>query len=271
VSQQTPEKLQRRAKRKAKSASWFRRIVESRLDRWFDAGKLTIPGVEGNVPDFARAVHDALRVELAPWVLGTKDIPSLRHANEHLMHARGRLSMAKVLLAMSLFADYRTMNLAVPYQDEHTGLWYWAGRSIQKIADAAGVSYWACKRRVDWIVKKGLMSRFEQAGTDFKGEKYGRPSIRNLLEATLWKSIGQRTAAAVKAAGRAAYQKWKDAQDKIQPVVDAVKLAAQKAAAANTRTKELANPRSRSPQIGQAIQDLLMGVRPSYLRKPAPS
>lgn len=273
MSQQTREKLRRRAKRKWKSARWVRRIIEARLEKWFDAGKLTIPGVTSALASHVRTVYDALRYELAPWVLGTKDIPSLRHhGNDRLMHAVGRLSMAKVLLAMAQYNDYRTNNIAVPYQDEHTGQWYWAGRSIQVIADAAGVSYWACKRRIDWIVKKDLMSRFQQAGTDAEGEKYGRPSIRNIKDATLWKSIGQRTAAAVKAAGTTSYRLWMEAQERVRPVVDALKLVREKAAAAAAnRGDNLTRPHWRPPGIAEQIQDLLKGLRPSYLPKPAPS
>jgi hypothetical protein len=269
MSQKRAAMVHRRDKRKA--AKRFQEIVQKRRDKWFDTGKLKIPGVEWESKDFVRRVYDSLDVELAGWVLGTKDIPSLRHTkNDRLMHARGRLSMAKVLKAISLFVDYRTVNIAVPYQDPHTGLWYWAGRSIKVIADAAGVGYWACKRRIDWIVKKGLMSRFPQAG-ELNGEKYGRPSIRNLIQGTLWKSIGPQTAAAVTAAQGAAYQLWKDAQENIKPVIDAVKLAREKAASALDRAKDLPRTRSRSREIGRIMQQLLGGMAPDYLQKPAPS
>ena len=260
--------VHRRDKRKA---TRFQQMVQARLDRWFDGGKLKIPGVTWEPKGFVRRVKYALDEELIPWVLGTKDIPSLRHTkNDRLMHARGRFSTFKVFKAMSDFFDYRTMILAVPYQDPHTGRWYWAGRSIREIADAAGVGYWACKRRIDWIVKKGLMSRFPQAG-ELDGVKYGRPSIRNLIEGTLWKSIGPKTAAAVTAAQGAAYQLWKDAQDKIKPVIDAVKLAAAKAAAAGERADGLRRPRSKAREIGRVMQLILKGMTPEYLEKPAPS
>jgi hypothetical protein len=272
VSQRTPEKLRRRARRKAKSARWFRRIVQERLEKWLPEGKLEIVGVAWELAPHVRRVYDALRVDLAPWVLGTKDIPALRHpGHDRLMHALGRLSMAKVLLAMSLFADYRSNIIGVPYQDEHTGQWHWAGRSIEVIAKAAGVSYWACKRRVDWIVKRDLMSRFQQAGTDFDGEKYGRPSIRSIKDATLWKAIGERTAQAVKFAASTSYRLWMEAQERVRPVVEALKRVRQQAAAAmDARAENLRRPRSRPVGIGEAIQQLLAGLRPSYLPKPAP-
>jgi hypothetical protein len=259
--------VHRRDKRKA---TRFQQIVQERREKWLDGGKLKIPGVKWESKEFVRKVDDALDFELADWVLGIKDIPSLRHSNGRMMHARGRASTLKVFKAMSYFFDYRTMILGVPYQDEHTGLWYWAGRSIQVIAKAAGVGYWACKRRIDWIVKKGLMSRCPQAG-ELEGEKYGRPSIRNLLDGTLWKSIGPKTAAAVTAAQKAAYQLWQDAQEKIKPVIDAVKLAAEKAAAAVDRATNLRRPRSKAREIGRIMQLMLKGMTPDYLEKPAPS
>ncbi|MGH8562736.1 MAG: hypothetical protein ACREXW_01095 [Gammaproteobacteria bacterium] len=269
MSQQSPEKVARRAKRKEKSAAWLARMQAWAEER-FDAGNLTIPGVPWRQIAYVEAVYDAARSELEQWVIGKTDIPCLRHYGGRLMHAVGRLSMARVILAMIQVNDYRTDTIAVPYQDQHSGLWYFGGRSIKKIAEFAGVSYWACKRRIDWIVKQGLMNRIEQCGRDLKGEKYGRPSIRKITDGTLWKAIGKRTAHAFKSAARQAYSKWKDEQEEIRLVIDAAKVAAQKAAAAVGRAAHLTNTRSRGAHIGAAIQALLAGMRPDY-KKRAPS
>ena len=51
LSQQSPEKDKRRAKRKAKSAAWHERM-HAWAKNWFDPGSLTIPG--GNGPQFEK-------------------------------------------------------------------------------------------------------------------------------------------------------------------------------------------------------------------------
>ena len=51
LSQQSPEKDKRRAKRKAKSAAWHERM-HAWAKNWFDPGSITIPG--GNGPQFEK-------------------------------------------------------------------------------------------------------------------------------------------------------------------------------------------------------------------------
>jgi hypothetical protein len=217
-------------------------------------GRLTIPGVHWKPAPFVQKAFDALRDDLEPWVNGESDIPVLRHvANDRLMHAQGRVSMAKTLLAISLLKDYRTSNVGTPWQDKKTKQWYWLGRSIKFIADVAGISYWACKRRIDWLVKRGGMSRHQQAGTDDQGVQYGRPSIRNVFS-DFFQCIGEKTWKAVKAAQETAYQIYKEGLEVVESIAETSERLAQRATTVAAQGTQ--KVRSRTLQIGQLIREL---------------
>lgn len=124
--------------------------------------------------------------------------------------------------------DYRTHNVGTPYLEPRTGQCYWYGRSIQRIAEAAGISYWACKRCIQGIAGRGAMTLFDMAGTDEQGETYGRPSLRN-INPDLFQCIGQKTWKAFKTAGKAASQLWKDAQETAQAALEAGQRLKEKA------------------------------------------
>ena len=202
--------------------------VERWRQNWFSEGRLRIPGVEWEPPEHVLAVYKGLHDDTEGWVLGTKDIPALRHVeNDRQMHAVGRRSVAKTLLAICLLMDYRTDNIGTPYLDPATGQLFWFGRSIQTIAQVAGISYWACKRAIQGIVNRGAMSRFEQAGTDADGRVYGRPSVRNINE-DLFQCIGQKTWTAFKAARKTASNLWKEAQQAVQATLEAAQRLKEK-------------------------------------------
>ncbi|MGH8524343.1 MAG: hypothetical protein ACREXY_09030 [Gammaproteobacteria bacterium] len=197
------------------------RVAERRRREWFANGKISIPGVTWELPDHVRGVCEAVQHDLGDWALGLKDIPALRHVkNDRLMHAVGRKSMSKVLLALTPLTDYRTQNVGTPYLDPGAGQCYWGGRSIQYIANVAGVSYWAAKRCLQGLVGRGAMTLFEQAGTNEQGVIYGRPSVRNLALDIL-KCIGNKTWKAVQRARQIATDDWKEAHEAVQGAIEA--------------------------------------------------
>lgn len=249
-----------------------RRQQREGAERWMGGARLSIPGVPADLdwdepPPYVHECHEALLDALEPWVLGIIDIPILRRlVTDRLMHLWGRLSMAKTLLAINRLMDFRTCNLGTPIEEKNGEL-HWLGRPISFIAKVAGISYYACKDRIDDIVEHCGMSRHQQTGNN-QGKPYGRPSVRHMFSDFL-ESLGDKVAEVVKAAQATAYRIWKEAHEVVKPSVDAAKKVGQRVAAAAATAAEKVKTRSRSPEVSALLYAFLEKMRPGY-RRPNP-
>ena len=241
-------------------------------ERWMGP-RLSIPGVPADLdwdepPPYVHECHDALEDALEPWVRGLKDIPVLRRIlTDRQMHLRGRVSMAKTLLAINRLMDHRTCNLGTPIESKD-GQLHWLGRPISFIATVAGIGYYACRDRIDDIVKDSGMSRQQQTGTDAQGQKYGRPSVRCMFEDFL-QSLGNKVGEVVSAARKTASRVWREAHEVLDPQVEATKKVAKRIGAAAATAAEKVKTRSRSPEMSALLYGMLQKMLPGY-RKPKP-
>lgn len=241
-------------------------------ERWMGGARLRIPGVPPELetrwkepPPYIYECHEALVDVLEPWVYGRIDIPVLRRLSERMMHLRGRVSMAKTLLALNRLVDFRTCNVGTPIQEKNGEL-HWLGRPIRFIAEVGGIGYYACKDRIDDLVKHFGISRHRQAGTDDQGEQYGRPSIRHIFD-ELFQALGGKVWEKVSKARDMASQAWRQAREVLDPVVEATNKLAEKVAAAGTKTARMA--KRRSPEVSALLYGMLEKMLPGY-RKPKP-
>lgn len=239
-------------------------------ERWM-GGRLSIPGIPADLdwdapPPYVHECHKALRDTLELWVKGLIDIPVLRRIlTDRQMHLRGRVSMAKTLLAINRLMDFRTCNLGTPIEEKN-GQLHWLGRPITFIAVVAGIGYYACKDRIDDIVKHSGMSRHPQTGND-EGKPYGRPSVRHMFSDFL-ESLGDKVAEVVKAAQATAYRVWKEAHEVVKPSVEAAKKVGQRVAAA-AAAAAAEKVKRRSPEVSALLYAFLEKMRPGY-RRPNP-
>jgi len=242
-------------------------------ERWMGGPHLSIPGIPADLeekwdepPPYIHDCHEALRDALEPWIYGTTDIPILRRIlTDRQMHLRGRVSMAKTLLAINRLMDFRTCNLATPIE-EKDGQLYWLGRPITFLATVAGIGYYACKDRINDVVAHFAMSRHQQTGTDAEGKPYGRPSIRNVFEDLFW-SLGKTVGEKVKAARDTASRIWREAHEVLDPVVEATKRLSEKIEARTAKAADMA--KRRAPEVSAKLYAMLKQLLPGY-RKPKP-
>lgn len=233
--------------------------------------RLSIPGVPADLdwdepPPYVYECHDALHETLEQWVYSTIDIPVLRRIlTDRQMHLRGRVSMAKTLLAINRLMDHRTCNLGTPIESKD-GQLHWLGRPIRFIATVAGISYDACKDRIDDIVKESGMSRQQQTGTDAEGKQYGRPSVRCMFE-DFFQSLGNKVGDVMSAARKTASRVWREAHEVVDAAVEATKKVRQRVAAKATKAADMA--KRRTPEVSAQLYALLKKMLPGY-RKPKP-
>ena len=148
-----------------------------------------------HVPDhpILYAVYTLFRAAVVKLFLRPRMFPSLRTPSGKKKKSDRMEAICLTLLAMVVCMDLRALLAATPVDEIKRDSWL--GRSITKLAEIAGISYWRCKRAIGDMRDASFIGIW-RVTVESEGQKKGRPSLRRLPEdfikaLGIWRPFGK--------------------------------------------------------------------------------